>query len=162
VKLDYHFAALLGHKLSPKWTFGAGYRYLFVDYRPTNLSVFNVVTLGALLGVTYSFKRRVPQAQTIASRSKTRKLQLSYSRISAGATACHSVSGAGYWVDRSPDFYRCGHTSQASGLIAADYKFDLILAQLQFRRSFHPDALPGNRQSTARFACIMREVNSAD
>src|SRR5215469_5322706 len=33
-KLDYQFAALLRYKLSPKWTLGAGYRYLFVDYRP--------------------------------------------------------------------------------------------------------------------------------
>ena len=54
-KLDYQFAALLAYKLSPKWTVGAGYRYLFVDYRPTNLSV-NVATSGALLGVTYNFK----------------------------------------------------------------------------------------------------------
>jgi hypothetical protein len=55
-KLDYQFATLLGYKVSPKWTLGAGYRYLFVDYRPTNLSVFNVVTSGALLGLTYNFK----------------------------------------------------------------------------------------------------------
>jgi hypothetical protein len=55
-KLDYQFATLLGYKLSPKWTLGAGYRYLFVDYRPTNLSVFNVVTSGAVLGLTYKFK----------------------------------------------------------------------------------------------------------
>lgn len=55
-KLDYQFTALMGYKLSPKWTLGAGYRYLFVDYRPTNLSVFNVITSGALLGVTYKFR----------------------------------------------------------------------------------------------------------
>jgi hypothetical protein len=55
-KLDYQFATVLGFKVSPKWTLGVGYRYLFVDYRPTNLSVFNVVTSGALLGVTYNFK----------------------------------------------------------------------------------------------------------
>jgi outer membrane receptor protein involved in Fe transport len=53
---DYQFAALLGYKLSPKWTLLAGYRYLFVDYRPSNLSIFNVVTSGALLGVTNNFK----------------------------------------------------------------------------------------------------------
>jgi hypothetical protein len=55
-KLDYQFAALLGYKLCPKWTLLAGYRYLFVDYQPNNLSVFNVVTSGALIGVTYTFK----------------------------------------------------------------------------------------------------------
>ena len=55
-KLDYQFAALLGYKLCPKWTLQAGYRYLFVDYRPSNLSVYNVVTSGALIGVTYTFK----------------------------------------------------------------------------------------------------------
>jgi len=55
-KLDCQFAALLGYKLSPKWTLGVGYRYLFVDHRPTSLSVFNVVTSGALLSVTYHFK----------------------------------------------------------------------------------------------------------
>lgn len=55
-KLDYQFTTLLAYKLSPKWTLGAGYRYLFVDYRPTNLSVFNVITSGAVLGVTYNFK----------------------------------------------------------------------------------------------------------
>ena len=55
-KLDYQFAALLGYKLCPKWTLQVGYRYLFVDYRPSNLSVYNAVTSGALVGVTYTFK----------------------------------------------------------------------------------------------------------
>lgn len=55
-KLDYQFAGLLGYKVHPKWTLLAGYRYLFVDYRPTSLSVFNMVTSGALLGLTYRIK----------------------------------------------------------------------------------------------------------
>lgn len=55
-KLDYQFAALLGYKICPKGTLQAGYRYLFVDYRPSNLSVYNAVTAGPLLGFTYSFK----------------------------------------------------------------------------------------------------------
>jgi hypothetical protein len=55
-KLDYQFAALLSYKLCPRWSLVAGYRYLFVDYQPNNLSVFNVVTSGALIGVTYTFK----------------------------------------------------------------------------------------------------------
>lgn len=55
-KLDYQFAALLGYKLGPRVTLVAGYRYLFVDYRPSTLSVFSVVTSGALIGATFSFK----------------------------------------------------------------------------------------------------------
>ena len=54
--LDYQFAVLLGYKLTPKWKLLAGYRYLFIDYRPTNLSVINTVTSGALVGVAYKFK----------------------------------------------------------------------------------------------------------
>jgi hypothetical protein len=52
-KLDYQFAGLLKFKVSRKWTVGAGYRYLFVDYR-TGRSLYNLVTPGAVLGVTYS------------------------------------------------------------------------------------------------------------
>jgi hypothetical protein len=55
-KLDYQFAALLGYKICPKWTLLAGYRYLFVDYRPTNLSIFSMVTSGAVIGATYTVK----------------------------------------------------------------------------------------------------------
>lgn len=55
-KLDYQFAAVLGYKLSPKWTLQAGYRYLFVDYRGSNSSIASIVTSGALLGVTYRFR----------------------------------------------------------------------------------------------------------
>ena len=55
-KLDYQFAALLGYKLSSRWTLGAGYRYLFVNYHPTSLSVYNMITSGALIGATYRIK----------------------------------------------------------------------------------------------------------
>jgi hypothetical protein len=55
-KLDYSFAALLGYHLWPKWTVRAGYGYQFVDYRGANSSVFNAVTSGALIGVTYRLK----------------------------------------------------------------------------------------------------------
>src|SRR5262249_4802831 len=55
-KLDYQFAALLSYKVSTRWTVSAGYRYLFVDYRPGPGSVYNMVTSGALLGATYHFK----------------------------------------------------------------------------------------------------------
>jgi opacity protein-like surface antigen len=55
-KLDYQFAAILAYKFHRKWSVGAGYRYLFVDYRPTDLSVYNMVTSGAVIGVTYRIK----------------------------------------------------------------------------------------------------------
>ena len=55
-KLDYQFMAMLGYKICNKVTLLAGYRYLFVDYRPSNLSVYNTVTSGAILGTTFTFK----------------------------------------------------------------------------------------------------------
>jgi hypothetical protein len=54
-KLDYQFAALLGFKLCPKWTAVMGYRYLFIDYRQNN-AVFNTITSGGIVGLTYTFK----------------------------------------------------------------------------------------------------------
>jgi hypothetical protein len=55
-KLDYQFAGLLNYKVSPKWALAAGYRYLFVDYRSGN-GIYNMVTPGAILGLTYTFKQ---------------------------------------------------------------------------------------------------------
>jgi hypothetical protein len=54
-KLDYQFATLLGYKLCDKWTSWLGYRYLFIDYRRNN-GVVNMVTSGALLGLSYTFR----------------------------------------------------------------------------------------------------------
>jgi hypothetical protein len=54
-KLDFQFAGFLSFKLSPKWTLGAGYRYLFVDYG-TRTALYNMTTSGAVLGATYRFK----------------------------------------------------------------------------------------------------------
>jgi hypothetical protein len=54
--LDYQFAAVLGYKLCPKATLEAGYRYLFVDYRNGIAGVYNGVTSGALIGVTFNIK----------------------------------------------------------------------------------------------------------
>jgi hypothetical protein len=51
-KLDYQFGGLLGYNIRPKWTLLAGYRYLFVDYRSGG-GVYNMVTPGALVGLTY-------------------------------------------------------------------------------------------------------------
>ena len=55
-KEDYQFAGLLEYKFRPKWTLGAGYRYLFVDYRLGPLPTYNMVTSGALMGLTYHFR----------------------------------------------------------------------------------------------------------
>ena len=52
-KLDYQFAGLLNFKVSPKWTISPGYRYLFVDYR-SGKSIYNMVTSGAVIGLTYT------------------------------------------------------------------------------------------------------------
>jgi hypothetical protein len=54
-KLDYQIAGLVNFNLSPRWTLSAGYRYLFVDYR-SGANLYNMVTDGAVLGVTYRFK----------------------------------------------------------------------------------------------------------
>ncbi len=55
-KLDYQFLTVLGYKLSEKWVLQAGYRYLFLDYRPGSSSDLNLVTSGAVIGVTYHVK----------------------------------------------------------------------------------------------------------
>jgi hypothetical protein len=55
-KQDYQFAGFLEYKLRPKWTIGAGYRYLFVDYRLGPLPTYNMVISGALIGITYHFR----------------------------------------------------------------------------------------------------------
>jgi len=55
-KQDYQFAAFLGYKIHRKWTLGAGYRYLFIDYRLGPLPTYNMVTSGAIVGATYHFR----------------------------------------------------------------------------------------------------------
>lgn len=54
-QLEYQVAGLLGYKIKPKWTLQAGYRYLSVDYRSGGF-LFNVVTSGAIAGVTINLK----------------------------------------------------------------------------------------------------------
>jgi hypothetical protein len=57
-KLDYQFLGLLNLKVSPTWALNAGYRYLFVDWR-SGSGIYNMVTPGAIIGLTYTFKPRV-------------------------------------------------------------------------------------------------------
>ena len=55
-QLDYEIVGSLGYNLSSKFTLIAGYRYLYVDYRPTGDSIYKQVMSGALIGVNYHFK----------------------------------------------------------------------------------------------------------
>jgi hypothetical protein len=55
-KLDYQVAGLLGFRVTKKLTMQAGYRYLYVDYRPESTFVYNVRQSGVLFGVTWSVK----------------------------------------------------------------------------------------------------------
>jgi outer membrane receptor protein involved in Fe transport len=55
-QLDYEIVGSLGYKLSSKFTLTAGYRYLYVDYRPTGESIYKQAMSGALIGVNYHFK----------------------------------------------------------------------------------------------------------
>lgn len=59
-KLDYQIAGLFNIKISPKWTISPGYRYLFVDYRSGNAR-YNMVTSGAVIGVTYTIGSKTAQ-----------------------------------------------------------------------------------------------------
>lgn len=54
-QLDYQILGAIGYTLTPKWTLGAGYRYLFVNYHPGNF-LYQAAMSGAMLGVTYHFK----------------------------------------------------------------------------------------------------------
>jgi hypothetical protein len=54
-QLDYQIFGAIGYKLSRKFTLGAGYRYLFVNYLPGK-SIYETAMGGAMLGVTYHFK----------------------------------------------------------------------------------------------------------
>jgi hypothetical protein len=55
-QLDYQIVGALGYKLNAKATISAGYRYLFVDYHPSNISIYETAMSGALLGFDYHFK----------------------------------------------------------------------------------------------------------
>jgi hypothetical protein len=53
---DYQIAGVLGYRLSSRWTIEGGWRYLYVDYRPTSGSIYNMTTAGVLFGATYRIK----------------------------------------------------------------------------------------------------------
>jgi len=55
-KLDYQVAGLLGFRVTKKWTVQAGYRYLYVDYRPQSTFVYDVRQSGVLFGSIWTLK----------------------------------------------------------------------------------------------------------
>lgn len=54
-QLDYQIVGTIGYKLSAKFTLGAGYRYLYVNYRPGNF-VYATAMSGAMVGINYNIK----------------------------------------------------------------------------------------------------------
>ena len=54
-QLDYQVVGIIGFKVSRRITLGAGYRYLYVNYRPGSF-VFDTTMSGPMVGLNYSFK----------------------------------------------------------------------------------------------------------
>jgi hypothetical protein len=55
-KLDYQVGGELGFRIAQKWSVGAGYRYLYVDYGSRSNFLFNVAQSGVVIGATWSPK----------------------------------------------------------------------------------------------------------
>ncbi len=59
--LDYQAVGLLNYALTPKWGASVGWRYLYVNYRPTNHEfIFNTAMTGLVAGFSYSFGGKPP------------------------------------------------------------------------------------------------------
>ena len=54
-ELDYQALELVGYKLSTNLTLGAGYRYLYVNYRPGNF-IYDTAISGATIGLNYNIR----------------------------------------------------------------------------------------------------------
>ena len=54
-KLDYQIVGALSYQFKPKWSFGAAWRYLYVDYGSTDLST-QTAQSGIAIGVTYTMR----------------------------------------------------------------------------------------------------------
>jgi hypothetical protein len=54
-QLDYQIVGAFGFKINSKFTLGAGYRYLFVNYFNSSL-VYKTAMSGPVVGMTYNFK----------------------------------------------------------------------------------------------------------
>ena len=54
--LDYQALGLLNYNFTSKWGASVGWRYLYVNYRPTDhLFIFNTAMTGAVAGFSYNF-----------------------------------------------------------------------------------------------------------
>jgi len=54
--LDYQALGLLNYNFTPKWSASVGWRYLYVNYRPTDhLFIFNTAMTGLVAGASYNF-----------------------------------------------------------------------------------------------------------
>ena len=63
--LDYQALGLLNYNFTRHWGASVGWRYLYVNYRPTDhLFIFNTAMTGAVAGVSYNFggKPAIPPA----------------------------------------------------------------------------------------------------
>lgn len=63
--LDYQALGLLSYNFTRKWGAAVGWRYLYVNYRPTNHQfVFNTAMTGLVAGVSYTFGGAPPVPPT--------------------------------------------------------------------------------------------------
>lgn len=54
--VDYQVVGLVGYKIKPTGILQLGWRYLDVNYRPSSTFIYDGVTSGILLGVTFNLK----------------------------------------------------------------------------------------------------------
>lgn len=66
-RLDYQVAGLLGFRVTKKWVVQAGYRYLYVDYRPPSTFVYDVTQSGVIFGSVWSLKWLIVLTRTVAA-----------------------------------------------------------------------------------------------
>jgi hypothetical protein len=55
-QMDYQIAGELSYRIKPKLALGAGWRYLYLDYRGNQLST-QLALSGPVLTMTYTFQR---------------------------------------------------------------------------------------------------------
>jgi hypothetical protein len=57
--VDYQVATLVNYQIKPKWGIGVGYRYLDVNYRNSNIVIFDTAQSGIALSLLYKFGKQV-------------------------------------------------------------------------------------------------------
>ena len=63
--LDYQVVGLLNYQFTPKWGLGLGWRYLDVDYRPSNHQfVYDMIINGPIAGLVFNFGGKPPVPPT--------------------------------------------------------------------------------------------------